>query len=129
LISYKFAAHIGYYLVEESISPSLIVRYLDAVRYLKPVLSEKDLRWIVISETHPFLIPFIDGALALNKNGAKSGYRHLLLIMSAIIEATPEYADKFLPRQYSISEWLVLIKAGFRGVFCGLIGKIIIRIV
>jgi hypothetical protein len=49
--------------------------------------------------SYPWSIPFVDAGLALTKRN--SGVRKKLLLMSAILEATPQYYSYFLSKNES----------------------------
>jgi hypothetical protein len=58
---------------------------------------------------HPWSIPFLDAAGAFLGDGAL--LRDKLLVMSAVLEASPRFADEFLPRQASRAATLARVAA------------------
>ncbi len=120
------AARFGAYLVGEPLSPHLVDRYVRAMSALDLSVDDRDSRLLRRMVRHPWSIGFIDGGLALRR--PRSVVRTKLLVMSAILEATPEYADKYLPTGrsplYLLYAGLVAIRAGCRG----LVGAVLVSV-
>ena len=87
----------GRYLTGREPGPAIVERYVRACRTLfatPPVPG--DAAVLAFARRHPWSIGLLDAAAALRRpSGALRGR---LLVMAAILEATPEFAEDFLPR-------------------------------
>lgn len=88
------------YLVGESPSPVLIDRYVKANQALfndKRPASD----WALVSFAlqNPWALPYLDAALAIFRRD--SSLRQKILVMMAILEATPQYVSYFFPQPMS----------------------------
>lgn len=113
------AEQFGRYLTGRPISAQFVDRYVAAMERLDFDVSVRDKRRITTALTHPRLIGFLDGGLALRD--PRSALRWKLLVMTAILELTPDHADDFLPRRHW--PWFV-VYAGFVGVRAGVRGAV-----
>lgn len=88
---------LGRYLVGQVPPPELVARYVDAGRTLFAApATPADEAMVAFAVRHPWSLPFLDAAAGLRH---PSGLlRGKLLVMSAVLEASPTYADAFLPR-------------------------------
>ena len=95
----------GRYLIGDSVSPMLVDRYVSAMRSMHVLAEGRDRRLLGLVERHPWLLGVVDGGLALRRPG--SVIRTKLLVMSAILEATPDYTSAFVPgaRASSVLCW------------------------
>lgn len=76
--------------------PEASVRlYVAAMNALDLAIPEQDRSLLSYVNRHAWSIGFVDSGLALRR--PSSAIRTKLLTMSAILEATPELADVFLP--------------------------------
>jgi hypothetical protein len=66
-----------------------------------------------------------DAGLALLR--PSSVLRRRLLVMTAILEASPDFADQFLPRRCPPREALPVAAAVVRGAFRGLAGMVLVK--
>jgi hypothetical protein len=111
------AERFGRYLAGRPIEPHLADRYVAAIAQLRPVIGARDRRRIGFALAHPRLIGFVDGGLALRD--PQSMLRWKLVVMTAILEATPEYANAFLPRHrwpwYAAYAGIVGLRAAVKG--------------
>lgn len=62
---------------------------------------------------HPVLLPLLDAGCALRRR--EDPLRQRLLLLTAILEASPEYADVFLPRTLTWPKLLIALP--LRGAF------------
>ena len=83
-----------------SAAPELASRYARACRVSIPDASDADVRLLSVALRFPILLGPIDTAAALMR--PQSVVRKKLLLMAAILEATPEHAERFLPRAPSL---------------------------
>jgi hypothetical protein len=89
------ARQFGAYLVGIEPPEELVHRYVQAMSALNLSVNDKDRRLLRFTSRHRWSIGFVDGALALTR--PSSAIRKKLLVLSAILEATPRFADMFLP--------------------------------
>lgn len=101
--------------------------YERAVAILAPVSSERDAQLLEFARKHVWSIGALDAALALVE--PRSILRRRLLIMAAVIEASPRYVDRFLgcdrPPLYALAIAFVGVRALARLV----LGTIVLRFV
>jgi hypothetical protein len=113
------------YLIGVEAPPEVIHRYLDACRIkFGPETDDsprRDDRAVRLAVRHRSLLPGLDAASALLR--PKSLLREKLLLMAAILEATPEFAEKLLPERLpSVRLALRVISCGARTAFGLVIG-------
>ena len=84
------------YLVGSEAGAALIERYRAANTRLIRTVSPGDQRLLEMALRRPWVLPCLDSAVAILR--PTSALRQKLLLMAAILEATPEHADRFLPR-------------------------------
>lgn len=117
----------GRYLIGDSVPPALVERYVSAMGSMHLVAEGRDRRLLGLVERHPRLLGLVDGGLALRR--PDSVIRTKLLVMSAILEATPDYASAFLPtrrsRIYVVYAGLVGVRAGCKG----LVGAVLVSLI
>jgi nucleoside-diphosphate-sugar epimerase len=113
------------YLLGVCCSHELKVRYAEAIERLKIELDLEERRLWRIINRYPFLLRIIDGGLALLK--PYGGIRRKIYTMLAILEASPEHADLFLPKAYTGLYLLGLVGAGIRAGFSAAAGVLLIK--
>jgi hypothetical protein len=99
--------------------------YLQAMSALDLSVTDTDRRLLRFTSRHQWSIGFVDAALALVRSN--SVIRKKLLVLSAILEATPQFADLFLPvpRSRIYGGYVVFIAA--RAAFKAAIGILLVR--
>ena len=113
------------YLLGSDAAPALIDRYVQACTVLFPVVAASDAGLLALALRRPVLLAPIDSALALLR--PKSVLRQKLLLMAAILETTPEYADRFLPRAPGIAGLVALVAwVGLKSALLVPIGALVI---
>jgi hypothetical protein len=88
----------GRYLVGREPDDAHVARYVAASRTHFPgPLAADDAAVLAWVRRHPWSIGMLDGAAGLLRPGG--ALRSRILLMAAVLESTPEFADHFLPRQ------------------------------
>lgn len=100
----------GRYLVGKLPSETLVERYRDANQALPAVQGDDPL--VAYARSHPWAIPMLDAATGLT--AATSLLRKKLLVMTAIIETTPEHVEKTEPRALRLP--MLTARLGLAGV-------------
>ena len=87
----------GRYLVGREPPRELVERYRAANRILLGGTAPgSDAAVVAFARRHPWSIPFLDGATGLVRPG--SLLRNKILVMAAVLEASPAFAEEFLSR-------------------------------
>jgi hypothetical protein len=87
----------GRYLVGRQPPPELVVRYREANRILLGGSAPgSEVAVVAFARRHPWSIPFLDSAAGLVRPG--SLLRNKILVMAAVLEASPTFAEEFLSR-------------------------------
>jgi len=97
------------YLVGTEASPEIVGRYVDAHRALLPAAPDRITAFV---RAHPGSAALLDAAAA--PRGTREPFRRRVLLMAAVLEATPEHASHFLPEARSRLATLALL--GWHGV-------------
>jgi hypothetical protein len=85
------------YLVRRTPPPELVVRYREASRVLFSAPTDPaDAAVVRFAVRHPWSVGLLDAAAGFRRPGGL--LRSKLLVTSAILEASPTFADEFLPR-------------------------------
>jgi hypothetical protein len=101
------ALALGRFIVGRPIAPALVDRYVEAHRHLfEEEADGRDRELVAFAARHPRLLPSLDAALALTRPDALLHRKALL--MAAILEASPDHADDFLPRTRSLAGLVAL---------------------
>jgi len=86
------------YLVGHAAGEALAARYAAGSRALFPEPpAPRDAAVLGFVRRHPWSLGLLDAASGLVRPGGP--LRNRILLMAAILETTPEFADRFLPRQ------------------------------
>ena len=103
-------AHIlSKYLVGKGCSSDMAYRYAGAVNKLNASLSaEEQVRWDKMM-SNSFYLKMVDSGLAITN--PQSALRKRIFIMLAILEASPDFTESFLPQKRSV---FYLVPLGFR---------------
>lgn len=91
-----------------------------------PHASKNEEKLLSIAFKHPWLIPFFDSGLVFVR--PYSELRRRIYTMFALLESTPEHADKFLAKKLGFGGVLYAIWAGIRDVFRTIVGIIILKV-
>jgi hypothetical protein len=91
------ARRIGRYLVGRDPGAELIARYVAASRRLFPEPhAPADAALVGFVRRYPWSLGMLDAATGLRRPAG--ALRGKILVMAAILETSPEFADEFLPR-------------------------------
>lgn len=108
-------------------TPQVLHLYEQALQHRPITLTPHDVRLQEKALKYPFLLPYIDAALALGRS--QHPLRRKIIYMSAIVEAQTDYVDLFLPRQRSKAYIMIAGLHGVRGVWRFVIGRGILLLV
>ena len=101
------------YLVGRDPTPALIERYVAASRtHFPDTPPPEDAAVLAWARAHPWSTGLLDAAAALLRPAGP--LRNRVLLMAAILETTPEFADAFLPRQ--VGPLALVVRVGLAGV-------------
>jgi hypothetical protein len=117
----------GRYLNGRPVAPALVDRYVRAMLAKGLVAEGRDRRLLRFVEMHPAWLGIVDGGLALRR--PRSVIRTKLLVMSAILEATPDATSAFLPVRRPRLYVFRAVFVGFRGACKGAAGAIVVSLV
>jgi hypothetical protein len=90
-------------------SGDIIQRYQEAINKLNAGLNDSEQKTWRKMLNSPFYLKLIDSGLAISN--PQSALRKRIFIMLAILEASPNFTESFLPQERSI---FYLIPLGFR---------------
>lgn len=111
------------YLVGKDANPQAVKLYKTAMVDSQPNSSDKKLLNFMVS--HPASIGLIDAGLIFHDSASEA--RRRLYVMFAIIEASPEYYDFFLPKNQSPFYIFVMAYIGFRAVIKAGVGLLLVK--
>jgi hypothetical protein len=112
------------YLTGTRPSSDIIERYVHACEKLNLSFEGKDEKYTQVVLRRPFLLPFVDAALAPQPK--KTYLRKKIWVMLAILETTTAYYPVFTSKNYSFAGWILIFYKGVRSVIKFLIGTIIL---
>jgi hypothetical protein len=75
---------------------------------------------------HPFLLPYLDAHDAFFR--PNSELRQRLYLMFSILEASPDFADSFLPRKHSTWYIITIGAYGLRGIYRLIVGTVLVKV-
>jgi nucleoside-diphosphate-sugar epimerase len=115
------------YLLGIHCSQALKIRYAQAIEQLQIELEFDERRlWKIVSR-YPRVLRIIDGGLALLK--PHGGIRRKIYTMLAILEASPEHAEHFLPKTCTRLHMLALLGVGLRAGLAAVAGVLFIKVI
>jgi hypothetical protein len=114
------ALALGKLILRRDIDPQFIDRYIEAHNHVftgpQPL---RDLAIVHFAASHAWLLPALDAAAAFKF--PNSLLHKKALLMAAILEASPCYADDFLPRRCGWPSLVILTARLGIGTACALI--------
>ena len=115
---------LGTYVLGRTPNRKSMMLYEEAMRELHLALDTKEENLMRFMMEHQSAVQWIDSGLALFKK--QSSVRKRILVMSAILETQPEYADLFFPERASI---VSILWRGFCAGCKGIIGGLMISFI
>ena len=112
------------YLIHRQASPQAVQIYTDSLRSSQPNAADQKLLQFMIK--HPRLIGLIDAGLVFHNPTSEA--RRRLYVMLAILEASPENSDLFLPKQRRPLYIFFVIYAGVRAVIKAVLGLLLVKV-
>jgi hypothetical protein len=118
---------IGRYLMK--ITPNAVTQalYAQAVSQLNIDLNSGEEKLWRIAKRYPRTLRVIDGGLAIVN--PQSSIRRKMYAMLAILEASPEHCDYFLPKRYPPAYAVRIAWSAIRSVFIAMIGYVFVKLV
>lgn len=113
------------YLIHRGANPQAIRLYQAAMSNSNPDSTDKKLLNLMLS--HPSSIGFIDAGLVFHNSTSEA--RRRLYVMLAILEASSEYYDCFLPKKRSPIYMLVIAYSGIRAVTKAGLGLLLVKVI
>ncbi len=113
------------YIGAKEIVPGLLPRYNEALGRLSLQLDSKEGLLMQRLLRHPFLLPLVDGGLALVQ--PQHTIRKRLLLMSALMETETDYAGLFLTKDNIAFAGIQFLYRGGMAVLKGLIGACLLK--
>jgi hypothetical protein len=117
------------YLVRAEPGAAELERYARACdRLFPPPQSPADEALVAFARRHPRALPWLDAACALRRPEAL--LRRRLLLLAAILETTPRFAPRFLPRHASAAGLLQRLAGhGVRAAAAAALGLLLLPLV
>lgn len=123
------ALRLSRYLIGREPSPELMERYTQAHRrLLSEPPSPRDRAWLAFSRRHPWALGPLDAAAGLA--APRSLLRRKIYLMTAVLEASPDHRDKFLPENRGpLGLIMHLGGLGLSAVIKSLTGLVLMRLI
>ncbi len=115
------------YLIGKKPNSKAVALFEDAMKKMDFKADSKDKKIENLVYKFPFLLPSIDGGLALVRKN--SIVRKKAFTMLAILETIPEFCDMFLSKKQGILYFTVIAFVGARSVLRGAVGVILVKII
>lgn len=117
----------GHYLVREPIAESIRLSYVQAINSKLFKIDRRQQKFLDFVQKHPRSIGLVDAGLALYK--PHSEVRRRLYLMLSILEASPEYHEKFLPQARKPFYVFFIAYSGLRAIFKAMLGVALVRLI
>jgi len=113
------------YLINREASPQVIELYKTAM--VASEQSEADKKLLSFMVSHPASIGLIDAGLVFHNPSSEA--RRRLYVLFAILEASTEHHDLFLPVKRSPLYGFVIMYSGIRAVCKAALGLLVVKVV
>ena len=113
------------YLIHKDVNSQAIQLYKVAMRNSKPDNTDNKLLNFMMS--HPSCIGLIDAGLVFHNSSSE--VRRRLYVMLAILEASTEYYDLFLPKKRSPFYVFVILYSRIRAILKATLGLILVKVI
>jgi hypothetical protein len=113
------------YLVGHPASDNIVTRYAET--FANDLLEGPDEQLLSFITRHPRSTGLIDAGLCLSR--PNSEVRRRLYTTLALLEASPEYTDAFLPKKRSVWYLAYLCWSGLRAVLRAIGGSALLRVI
>lgn len=115
-----------HYLLKRPATTQALGLYEQAINN-KVSIDKADHKLLAYIEKHPWSLGVIDAGLPYLK--PYSEVRRRLYIMLAILEASPDYFDAFLPQKRSPLYLIYIAYSGLRAIAKAVLGLVLIKVV
>lgn len=117
------------YLIRRVPDEPAVTLYVNAIKARSHAMSERERRRLVFIRRHPWALGFVDAGLTLVDSAAE--LRRRIYIMFSILESSPRYHDRFLPRGrrwwYSAAVGATVIIGAIRTIIGTILVKVIVQ--
>lgn len=113
------------YLIGREPNEQAVRLYIAAFGAGRPDNTDKKL--LNFMSKHPRSIGFIDGGLVFHNPDSEA--RRRIYVMLAILEASPEHYDLFLPKERSPIYIAVVFYSGFRAIIKAALGIALVKVI
>ena len=117
---------IGSYLLSHKPEDILIERYIKSNTARQLEFEHDDISLWSFIEKYPHTIGLVDSGLALSN--PDSVIRQKIILMLAIIEATPENSKNFIPQKRNLFYLVVIMITALKSTIKGMFGLLLIKI-
>jgi len=114
------------YLIKRDATPLAIEQYARAINTAR-VTDATDQKLLKFVERHVWSIGLVDAGLVFIKPASE--VRRRLYVLSALLEASPEYHADFLATKRSPLYLLVIVYYGIRSALKAIVGIILVKVV
>ena len=118
---------ISHYLIGAEPSEQSIALYVNAIRAESSPPSHSDRKLIAVAHKRPGFLGLLDAGLALLRPQAL--LRRRIYLMFAILEATPEHHQRFLPVNRPRRYVIALIARALAGIGKAIVGAGLVKII
>ena len=114
------------YLTGKNATPEVVIRYQHAIAELAISLTEREEKMITRLSHYHFLLPYIDGGMAISDPGG--GIRKRLLALSALLETDKNFVDAYLTAKDLRVPVLRFLLIGVKAAITGGVGYLLVKL-
>ena len=123
---FQEAEILSLYLIRQSPSEKEKILYAGAMQKLNICLSSyEEKQWHFLMKNN-WALPFADAALAVKDSS--SSIRRKIFLMLAILEASPNHIEYFLPKKHSAFYLIQLFFVGIRAITRRMFGFLLLKL-